>query len=287
MEKPAASRVRHTVLWGTTALLCLIVLVHVSQQPVAARPFHFGRKKASTEVRQLLPLDQLSPQALWKIDTILDDYSLHRRLPTEVFRSDPDVYLFLINEPQVTVAVWRALGISELKLQAHPQNPDLFLGNDGKGIQGTCEFLYRSPELHVLVCEGSYRGPLVPKPIQASMLLVLRSAYFRDKAQEVYVTHQLHVFVKLDSNAAEAVAKLTDPISARMANHTFRQITEFLGAMSRWMEQQPEWAHQLADQLGDVSPAQRQQLRDLADRTSGKTGYHAMLRGPEGRGVRR
>lgn len=287
MEKPAASRVRQAVLWGITALLGLIALDHVTQQPVAAGPFRFGRKKASDEVRQFLPLDQLSPQARWKIDTILDDYSLHRRLPTEVFRSDPDVYLFLVNEPQVTVAVWRALGISELKLQVHPENPNLFIGNDGKGTQGTCEYLYRSPELHVLVCEGSYRGPLVPKPIRASLLLVLRSAYFRDQSQEVYVTHQLHAFVKLDSNAAEAVAKLTDPISARMANHTFRQITAFLGAMSRWMEQQPEWAHRLADQLGDVSPAQRQQLRDLADRTAGKTGYHAMLRSPEGRGVRR
>jgi hypothetical protein len=287
MDKPAPNRARRSVGWSFATLLGTLLVAPSAARESVAGPLRFGRPKASDEVREMLPFDQFSPQARWKIDSILDDHSLYRNLPTEVFRSDPDVYLFLLNEPQITVAVWQALGISDLRIQPHPQNPNYYIGDDGKGTQGSCEYVYRSPELHVLVCEGSYRGPLVPKPIRASLLLVLRSAYFRDQAEQVYVTHQLHAFVKLDSSGAEVVAKLTDPISTRMANHTFNQVTAFLGAMSRWMEQQPEWAHQLADQLPDVSSTQRQQLRDLADRTADKSRYHAMLRGPEGQGVRR
>lgn len=288
MDKPAANCARQAVISGFAAVLALLTSTGLIQRAALGGPFGLGRTKPADEVRAILPFDRLSPKAQWKVNTILNDYSLSRTLPAEMFRADPEVYLFLLNEPQVTVAVWQALGISDLKLQSLPQNPNFFVGDDGKGLQGSCEFLYRTPELHVLYCEGTYRGPLVPRPIRGSLLLVLQSAYFREQNdQDIYVSHQLHAFVKLESDAAEAVAKLTDPLTARMANQTFTQVSAFLGAMSRWMEQQPEWAHRLADRLPDVSPTHRQQFRELADRTAAKPRYHAMLRGPDGTPIRR
>lgn len=288
MEKPAASRARQAVVWGLAAVLGVLSLGQIGHRSAFGGPFGLGRAKTRDEVRAMLPFDQLSPQARWKVNSLLDDHSLSRALPAEMFRSDPDVYLFLLNQPQITVAVWQALGISNLKLQPHPQNSNFYVGDDGKGIRGTCEFLFRSPELHVLFCEGTYRGPLVPKPIRASLLLVLRSAYFREQnQQDFYVSHQLYAFVKLESGAAEAVAKLTDPLAARMADQTFTQVSAFLSAMSRWIEQQPEWAHRLADRLPDVSRAHRQQFHELAERTAAKPRYHAMLRGPDDSRIRR
>jgi hypothetical protein len=118
------------------------------------------------------------------------------------------------------------------------------------------------------------------------MLLVLRSAFFHANGHEAYVTHRLDAFVKLDSGAAEAVARLADPLTGHLANQTFSQVTAFLAAMSRWIRQTPEWAYHLADRLQDISPDDRQQLRELTARTARKPGGPAVP-GPIGRSITR
>lgn len=248
--------------WAAIGVLAMGIL-YCPQAPARADdPAADPKQQGASEI----PWNRLAPEERQRAADVVDKSVLYRRMPTEVFRCDPEVYLYLINRPDVTTAVWRVLGMSKLKLEQ--VDPDRYSGDDGGGTEGGCEFLHRSPDLHVLLCEGKYQGPLMLKPLQASVLLVLRSAYFHEATGQGYVAHRLDAFVQVESDMAEALARLSSPLTLRMADRTFRDVTTFLAAMSRWIGTRAGWAYRLSDRLREVPDAEKRQFRALVDAVS-------------------
>ena len=70
------------------------------------------RKKALAD----LPLDKVTADFRPRVDEIVKNVSLFRRMPTLKFVSEPEVYNFFLAHPDVAVSLWRVMDISTFEM---------------------------------------------------------------------------------------------------------------------------------------------------------------------------
>src|SRR5690606_20909099 len=116
------------------------------------------------------------------------------------------------------------------------------------GTIGTVDVLYRHPGSYLVLCHGQFQSPALPKPIQASALMHLQPRFSTDGT----VAHHVDLFVSFPSLTVETIAKLVSPVSNRIADRNFEEVSLFVEMMSTAMSRQPGWVEQLAGELEGI-----------------------------------
>ncbi|REJ74976.1 MAG: hypothetical protein DWQ29_16740 [Planctomycetota bacterium] len=208
-----------------------------------------------------LPLASLSEGHRHQVRQILDEVSLFRRLPVITCQADPRVYAYFADNPDVAVSIWRVMGISEMEMR---QVSRWEYESDLKdGTVGLVTVLHSSPELRVAMCEGEFKSPLLTRPIRSTGLLAVQTKFWKDASGRDQVTHQADMFVAIHSDAVETVARLISPVSFRMADRNFEEVTLFLRMMDEAMTRRPGWMEQTAGNLEGVLPGRDAELLEL------------------------
>src|SRR5438132_4317089 len=133
-------------------LVCAIALLANSGLARAADPAAgkaTNSRAARDEAVQSIPMDKLSREMHSRVSAVINNTSVYRRLPTQSIDCDPELFEFLVQNPEVVVDIWRVMGITNMTLDRN--GPDRFRAADGQGTTGNVEFAFRSPELHVIV----------------------------------------------------------------------------------------------------------------------------------------
>ena len=216
------------------------------------------RKKALAD----LPLDKIAADVRPKAEEIIKNISLFRRMPTLKFVSEPDVYNFFLTHPDVAVSIWRVMDISTFELWQ--TGPTGFEADSHDGSTGTLEVLHASAERQIVVCEGSFKSPMLFKPIKARALLHLQPTFQKTEDGQTTVTHTLDMFVAFPSQPVDITAKLISPVSHAMADRNFREVSLWVAMMNVAMVQQPNWIEQVAGKMEGVPEIRRGQLLKLA-----------------------
>ena len=232
--------------------------------PLAANTSRAARESAQRSI----PYDKMDVGARAKVDWVLARTSVFRRLPVRVIPCDPDLYVFLIQHPDVVANVWRVLGVSRMIMQQ--TGADTFRVNDGAGTQGTVEFLFRSQDTQVVYVDGSYSGPPLPKAIEGRCLLILRSGYVEESNGRSYITTRLDAFVSVEPGAVELMTRTLQPLMGKTADANFHQTIGFLASLSRTAEVNSPGVQRLANKLVHVRPEIRQQFVELSHRVAQK-----------------
>ncbi len=219
------------------------------------------RKKAVSE----LPLDKIAADFRTQVDDLLKNVSLYHRLPTLRFVSEADVYQFFISHPDVAVSIWRVMDISNFELWQI--GPTGYEADSNDGSTGAIEVLHSSSDRHLVLCHGSFKSPLLPKPIQAKALLHLQPTFKKNDDGQTLVTHTLDLFVSFPSQPVDITAKLISPVSHAMADRNFREVSLWCAMMNVAMCQQPGWVEQGANKMEGVLETRRGQLLKLAAQT--------------------
>jgi len=236
------------------------------QNPCRATTGRSARKSAI----QSIPLQQLDADGRAKVASVLSKSTIFRRLPTGVTQCDPEMYLFLVQHPDVVVNIWQVMGISRMAMQEIAA--DTFRMTDGAGTVGTVKFLYCSHDTHLIYCEGSYDGPLFNKPVRGRGLIILRSGYVREPDDRYYVTSRMDTFVHVEHAGVELLTRTLQPLVGRVADMNFLQTVGFLGALSRTAEVNLAGVQRLADRLCLIQPRVRSQFAQVARRVAEKAG---------------
>ncbi len=126
---------------------------------------------------QVVPLDQIAPERRDVVAEVIRDHTFHRQGETDTFPCPASLYLSLLNEPHVTVALWKDLSDSPVQLQKVAANR--YDGNDGSGSTATWEFVLRTPRIHVLLAYFNFVSPHGNARVDARIVLVVNTAYFR------------------------------------------------------------------------------------------------------------
>jgi hypothetical protein len=218
-------------------------------------------RAARDEAIRSIPFDKLDAGSHAKVSSVLSNVSMYRRMPTQVTRCDPDLYLFMINHPDVTVNLWQVLEVTNI--QFRQSGPETYRANDGQGTQGEVEFLYRSHDLHILYAVGTYEGPLFQKPVRGSCVLLLKTGYSREPDGHYYITSQLDTFFNVEHVGLDLITKTFHPLVGKAADYNFIESANFLATLQRTGELRPAAMQQLAGKLNNIQPEHRQQFAML------------------------
>lgn len=229
-------------------------------------------QKASTslasrrEAIQAIPMDRLPPGARSKVQWVLDNTSVYRRLPLRVVICDADLYRFLVQHPDVVVNIWQALGVSHLAMRQ--MDLDTYQVDDAAGTSGTLQFLYRSRDLQLIYVDGRYTGRMFGHHVRGRGIMMLRSGFVRDAEGRSFVTSRLDAFMNIEPESAEFLSKTFQPWVGKVADYNFVQAADFLGSLSKTAEVNPPGMRRLAARLEKISPEVRQQFAQLAEQVA-------------------
>ncbi len=212
-----------------------------------------------------LALGELTPEATAKVNGILNNVAMFRRLPTLAFEVDPDVYGHFLRNPDVAVATWRAMEIS--KFQLRETEPRCFDADAGDGSVGHIQILRQSPSETLIHCDGAFKSPLLPRPIVARAVMRLQTTFAKEADGRIIGTHTGDVFVEFPSVAVETVAKVISPVSHSIADRNFKQITLFAHLMTQAMAKHPGWIELIGNKLDGVTEQQRLQFLQVSARS--------------------
>jgi len=215
-----------------------------------------GRRTRQSAAKDL-PLASLTPTAQRQAQDILDNLSLFRRLPTVAMTTDRRGYDYFVQHPDVAVSLWRAMGISQVQLTQ--TGPTTYQTDTRDGTAGTVELLHRSQNSVLILCVGQLNGPGLPRPIQARALIHLQPR----TESATQVVHHCDLFVSFPSQAVETIAKLVSPMSFRIADKNFEEISLFVSLMNNAMAKQPGWVEQIAMKMDGVAPERNGELRSV------------------------
>ena len=219
---------------GLAALLALLAGLRSAGRGIAAVMPHRSSRSlagghhercARRDAMRSIPFDKLSAEDRAKVESVLSNISVFRRLPTRVVDCDPDLYLFLVRHPDVVVNIWEVFRISRLKLREIGDGQ--FQVTESAGATATFEFVYQSHDMHVIYGEGVYQGPLLSRPVKGSGVLVLKTGYVRETNGRYYVTSRLDSFLSIEPAAAELVTKTVSPVLGKTVDNNFVQTLAF------------------------------------------------------------
>ena len=213
-----------------------------------------------------IPMDRLAPAGRARAVWVLENTSVFRRLPIRVIPCDPDLYLFLVQHPDVVVNIWELFGASHLTVRQ--TEADVYHVTDDVGTSGTLQFLYRGRDVHVAYIDGTYTGKLFGHHVRGRGIVVLRSAYIRDAGGRGYVTSRLDAFMNIEPGGAEFLTKTFQPLVGKVADLNFIQTADFLGSLSRTAEVNRHGMQRLASRLQKVPPDVRQRFAELTDQVN-------------------
>jgi hypothetical protein len=254
--------------WLALALGILLAIAPLAVKADERASKASNSRAAKEEALASIPFDLLSPEAEAKVAEVVEQSTVFRRLPPQVFACDPELYQFLLDHPEVVVNIWKNAKISTMTLERTGE--DRYLVNDGAGTASSMEVLYKTRSKRLVYCEGEYEGPLLRRKVKGSCVILLQSTFQRDAEGTPVVSNQLDAFIKLDRAGAELVARTLQPIMGRTADENFSETTEFVSRLFGTAVCEPEKIHGLSDNLGDVDPEVRQEFCSVVSTVSRK-----------------
>jgi len=219
------------------------------------------------EARRTIPMSKIDPEYRDAVRSIVGEPTLFRRLPTNVMDCRPELYTFLVQNPEVLVELWRELGISKVELTRIDDKT--FRLEDGAGTKGKLVIVEQSCDANaqnriVMLAQGSYDGKPFPRPISAQCVLVLTSGSMEETNGRRYVASRLDSFIKLDRTSLELVAKVLHPFVGQTADRNFADTLSFVSNLSYTAEKKPEAIVKLSNEMQNVDEPRRKELAKLA-----------------------
>ncbi|MDR3632540.1 MAG: hypothetical protein P4L84_01820 [Isosphaeraceae bacterium] len=231
-----------------------------------------------TDPAQVVPLDQIAPQHREQVAEVIRDHTFHRKGEPETFPCHPKIYLSLLNEPGLTLALWQDLSTSPVKLRQ--VGPGLYQGTDGAGATATWEFVIRTAKLHVLLCNLEYTSPRGNARLEGRIVLIVHTGYYREVNGDPWVQHDVEAFVKIDSRGWKAVARTVRPVIEKLLEDQVREAGWFVSLMGRLVAMYPNWACEVTLKPIGVAPDSLQRFRESVvqnRRPNASTGRPALV----------
>jgi hypothetical protein len=223
---------------------------------------------SSAESRQTaiaeLPWTKLSPEVRPQVESVVTSAGLYRELPVVATQTDPAVQRFLLERPEVTVAIWRAMEISEFRLTKFA--PARYTADDSRGTVGSGVVLYQDERETLLLCEGTVKSPLLAGTIESRAVLHLQTDVTHDEAGRPWCRNRVRMFVAFPSSTVTTAARLLSPLTNLLLDRNHEEVCLFVAVMDKAMSAHPLWVERTAARLEAVTDADKQALLDVTAR---------------------
>ncbi len=222
---------------------------------------------ARREATQAVPLERIHQKYRRSVHKVLTDSSLYRRLPTQMVDCDPELFTFLMKNPEMLVEMWQHLGISHVTLRRTGGNT--FSLSDGAGTTGKLIIVEQQCDGNaqnriVMYSEGAYEGKPFKRPVRAQCVLLLRSGSMKETNGRDYVACQLDSFVRIERTSIKLFAKAIHPWVGKTADANFADTIAFISNLSQAAEKRPATIERLVNRLPHLAEQRQQQFVRIA-----------------------
>jgi hypothetical protein len=250
--------VRRFRVAGEIAPVAMIMTIALG---LTAAPARAGLGARRVDPAQVVPLHQIGPEHRETVEEVIRDHTFHRQGEADAFPCPSSLYLNLVNEPTVTLALWKDL--SDAPVQLHKVAPNRYEGTDGAGASAVWEFVFRSARLHVLLVNLTYVSPHGNARVDGRIILVVNSNYYQDSNRVPWVQHNIDVFVKIDSKGWKAVARPLRPVVERILEEQVEEAGKFISLMSGLVTTYPNWASQVVNRHPAIDGETKQRFSQV------------------------
>ena len=221
---------------------------------------------ARREAIRSIPIKRVDPKYRNKVQAVLNDTSIYRRLPTMTIDCHPPMFTYMAQNPDTLVQTWRKLGISNVELVRTSDNS--FRLADNVGTVGKLVIVEQNCDQHaqnrlVLYAEGQYDGKPFKRPVRAQCVMLLRSGSMKETNGKHYVAARFDTFIHIDRASLELFAKAVHPLVGKTADRNFVDTMQFISSMSQAAETRPATIARLTESLSDVPHQSKSQLIDI------------------------
>jgi hypothetical protein len=213
----------------------------------------------------VVPMHLIAPDHQATVAEVIRSPSFHRKGAPDTFPANPRIYLTLVNQPVLTLALWKDLAASPAELRQ--VGPDTYSGSDGDGTSAVWQYLVRGPQAHVLLCNIQYAAPRGGPRLDGRLVLVVRSSFLKEPTGEPWVRHEIEVFAKVDSRGWRAVAATLRPVVERVLKEQVDEAGLFVSLMARLVEVYPDWAAGVARAHPGLTAESRDEFVQLVQET--------------------
>ncbi|MCA9262193.1 MAG: hypothetical protein KDA60_00030 [Planctomycetales bacterium] len=255
--------------WLTTSFLCCCLMMCPFGATQADTTGATTNRNARRDAAQSIPLWNMTPDMQQRIRAVLDKSTIYRRLPESQIDCDPDLYLFLMRNPDVVVDIWRIMDATQINLKRVA--PFRYEAADGAGTTSTVELVYGTEDIHVFFGEGVYDGPLLRRPVNGRSVVVVRTQYSQDAQGRPQISSVLDMFLQIDHLGVDALAKTFQPFFGKYADYNFTETSRFLSRLSLTAEKNPDGVQRLAHRLSELPEPVRMEFASVASRIDGRT----------------
>lgn len=228
----------------------------------AAGPVQAGLR-GSVDPAQIVPLDKIGPEYRETVAEVIREHTLHRKGAADTFPCTPTLYLALLNEPMVTLALWQDLSSSAVSLRQ--TGPNRYEGTDGNGTSANWDFAYRSPKLHVMLADLDYTTPRGNARLEAQIVLIIRSGFYKEVNGEGWVQHDIEAFVKVNSKGWKALARTVRPVIEKVLEDQVKEAGWFVSLMGRLVTMYPNWASQVTSAQAQIGSETRTRFVEVVN----------------------
>ena len=213
-----------------------------------------------------IPWNELSPAAQAKIKRVTAGAPLFRRLPQQTVYADQEIFQFLLRHPDLVIGFWEHWGATQLSLREVKENH--YVLKETTGTVAAVEVLYRSNDLCIVYAKGEYRGPLIAKPYQGEVILVLQTQFVRDHTNEPMIVCDLDSFVQINSLGADVLAKLFFTSIAKVADSNFEVTVSFISQVSKAASQNTTALKNSAEEVSTIRQDVCAEFCNVVDRVA-------------------
>lgn len=239
--------------WGSPALAQAVQPTPVpasvaSAAPVAASPpAQEPMPGLPVYITSNIPLKELPAETRERIKNVVEKPTLTTRGPQETFNCQPEMYHWLLSNPDQAVKLWRMLGAKAADIQRDGDNQ--FSWKDANGSRLTWHTIYQSDKQRIWYAEGNVKPSLLLPMAKVQALAILNYTEGKDGAGKPAMRHQLEVVLHTDSSAIGLAAKLLGPSAPKMAEQYAGQVQTFYAAMAWYLDQNPQEAKTMLERL--------------------------------------
>ena len=214
---------------------------------------------------QIVPLNQVAPDRRDVVAEVIRDHTFHRQGDADAFPCPPSLYLSLVNEPSLTLALWKDL--SDAPVQLQKVGPNRYEGTDGSGATATWEFVLRTAHLHVLLAHLNYVSPHGNARVEARIILIVNTSYYQGGNREPWIQHTVEAFVKIDSKGWKTLGRTLRPVIERILEEQVKEAGYFISLMSRLVMTYPNWAGRVVNSQPAIEPAMKQRFAEVIEQS--------------------
>ena len=212
-----------------------------------------------------IPFQSLKEKDRQRVQEVLEHPSFSREVKRVKFRSQKEVYEYLLDHPDFAAAVSRALKLSKYQIKREGDEywaQDGFYDKNGRlrGVKGRFQIIYADQGKRIYFAQGTYDVKRWLPTVHIRAVFVLEFQHRLDE-EGSYVENNLSGYARIDNLFLHFILKILKPLVSKgmenkvaktftMAKNVSEQAYRDPLAFSRQLEESPE-----------ISPEQLEEFR--------------------------